>query len=281
MFSKILVPLDGSLLALRILKPLQRLLHSSPTHLTLLRIVEPRNTSAHDRMPAAELDMKAQLQDVRESLGSEITISTQLVRGDPADEIARHARDTGQDLVALSTHGRTGLDRLVRGSVAERVLRSCEVPVLLCSPLAFAAQDARFETILVALDRSERSERVLPLVERMAIAHDSRVKLLRVEPMLVSEVPSPILVGSLWDPAPLEQSLATAVDRLERAGVKVEASAAYGVVASELLRASEGASLLAMTTHGRTGVSRWWFGSVAEAVLRQARCPLLVARTPS
>ncbi|MBX3468198.1 MAG: universal stress protein [Planctomycetes bacterium] len=59
----------------------------------------------------------------------------------------------------------------------------------------------------------------------------------------------------------------------------VEARAAYGVVAAEVLRAAREADLLAMTTHGRSGVSRWWFGSVAEQVLRHAPCPLLVLRT--
>lgn len=281
MFSKILVPLDGSSLALRILNPLERLLRASPTEVTLLRVVEPRNAVDHDQLPAAELDLKAQLREVQEVIGPGTQVHTIVVRGDPADQIVRYAADTGQELVAMSTHGRTGVDRVVRGSVAERVLRSCEVPVLLCSPLAFASRHAaQFATILVPLDGSERAERVLPFVQRIATAHDSQVKLLRVEPLVVSELPSPILTGSLWDPQPLEQSLRPAVDRLESAGLKADACAAYGVVAAEVLRASEGVDLLAMTTHGRSGLSRWWFGSVAETVLRQARCPLLVVRTP-
>lgn len=108
----------------------------------------------------------------------------------------------------------------------------------------------------------------------------ARVTLLRVEPLVVSEVPSPILAGSLWDPAPLERSLSPTVEKLETAGLKVEGHAAYGVIATEILRAAQEADLLAMTTHGRTGVQRWWFGSVAEEVLRQAACPLLVVRAP-
>lgn len=281
MFSKILIPLDGSSLALRILNPLEHLLRATPTEVTLLRVVAPRSEVDHDQLPAAELDLKAQLKEVQEAIGPGTKVHMVVVRGDPAEQVVRYAKDTGQDLVAMSTHGRTGVDRVVRGSVAERVLRSCEVPVLLCSPLAFAAHhEARFATILVPLDGSERAERVLPVVERVATAHDSQVKLLRVEPLVVSEVPSPILAGSLWDPRPLEQSLEPVVERFERAGLKADACAAYGVVAAEILRAAEGADLLAMTTHGRSGLSRWWFGSVAETVLRQARCPLLVVRTP-
>lgn len=277
MFSKVLVPLDGSLLALRILKPLERLLHESATELTLLRVVEPRNAVDHDALPAAELDLNAQLQALRASLGPNVSARIQLVRGDPADEIVRYSRETGQDLVAMSTHGRTGLDRLVYGSVAERVLRTCEAPLFLCSPLALA-REARFERILVALDGSERAQRVLPVVERVGAAHGARVSLLRVEPMVISELPSPVLAGELWEPKPLEESLAGAAERLQRAGLRVDARATYGVVAAEILQAAEGADLLAVATHGRTGLSRWWFGSVAEDVLRQARCPLLIVR---
>jgi nucleotide-binding universal stress UspA family protein len=281
MFNKILVPLDGSSLALRILKPLGRLVRSSSTELTLLRVVEPRSEVDHDPLPAAELDMQVQRREVQARLGSEVDPRIQLVRGDPADEIVRYARETGQDLVAMSTHGRSGLDRLVNGSVAERVLHGCEVPLLLCSPRAFGASRVdRFERILVALDGSERSERVLPLVERVAAAHGAEVKLLRVEPFVASEIPSPAL-SDLWEPQRLEASLGRAVDRLQGAGLNAMASASYGDVPAELLRACDGADLLAITTHGRSGISRWWFGSVAEEVLRRARCPLLVVRTPA
>lgn len=281
-FKKILVPLDGSDLAAKVVRPLERLLHRAAAELTLLRVVEPRTAVDHDRLPAVELEMQDTLRTVREAVGPEVQVRLALVRGEPAAEIVRWAQDTGADLVAMSTHGRTGLDRLVRGSVAEQVLRTCDAPLLLCSPHAFAeGAEPRFQHILVALDGSPRAERILPAVERVAAAHDSTIKLLRVEPMIVSEVPSPILTGSLWDPRPLEQTLAPAVDRLELAGLRADACAAYGDVATELLRAAKDADLLAMTTHGRSGVSRLWSGSVAEKVLREARCPLLVLRTPS
>ena len=281
MFKKILVPMDGSRLAARILTPVARLLQEG-VELTLLRVVEPRSDTEHDRAPAAEVAMRAHLTALRGELDAGVRCAVQLVRGDAAEEITRYARDTGQDLVAMATHGRSGVERWVRGSVAERVLRECEVPLLLCNPYGLEPRlEGPFKRVLVPLDGSEMADRILPLVEEVARAHDSQVTLLRVEPLVITELPSPLFAGSLWDPAPLQESLAPQRDRLATAGLRVEARAAYGVVAAEVLSAAREADLLAMTTHGRGGVARWWFGSVAEQVLRHAPCPLLVLRTAS
>lgn len=271
-FRRILVPLDGSRLALRILEPLERLVLDGPTELTLLRVVDPRSPVEHDRLPAAELAMQLQLGVVRERLGLGVRMRLELVRGAPAEEIVRYAQGTGQELVAMATHGRSGVERLLRGSVAEEVLRTCDVPLLLCNPRALdgGRSDARFRQLLVALDGSARSERVLPVVERVATAHQSHVRTLRVE---VS--PEPRQATRPRQPA----ALAGAVERLSAAGLEADASLTCGDVVVELLLASQQADLLAMATHGRSGASRWWFGSVTEEVLRQARCPLLVVRT--
>ena len=276
-FTRILVPVDDSPLATRVGLPLQRLCSPGVTEVTLLRVVGP--LAAGDDGQARAL-LARQAAEVRERLGDETRVHTLVLRGDPAEEINRHARETRQELVAMATHGRSGAARWLRGSVAERVLRTSEVPLLLCNPHALAETvEHRFRQILVPMDGSYASECVLPAVERVAAAHDAQVTLLIVEPMVVSELPTPLLAGSLWDPVALELSLRPFVDRLERAGVRVDATAAYGVVAAEILRAAKSTDLLAMATHGRSGPSRWWFGSVAEQVLREASCPLLVART--
>lgn len=280
MFQKILIPVDGSRLAARILHALKRLIEGQGAEVTLLRVVEPHSPTDHDRAPAAEVAMRAQMQQLQETLGSHVRSNVQIVRGDPAREISTYARETGQDLVAMATHGRTGVQRWVRGSVAERVLRDCEVPLLLCNPTALEPDvDQPFRRILVPLDGSERSAEVVPIVERLARGHPSKVTLLRVEPLVLTEVPSPAVEGMVWDPRPLEASLAEHRERLVAAGATVDVRATYGVVAAEILQAAREADLLAMTTHGRTGLPRWWFGSVAEQVLRHAPCPVLVVRT--
>jgi len=78
----------------------------------------------------------------------------------------------------------------------------------------------------------------------------------------------------------IEEWLAEPRRRVAEAGLEVEVEMAHGDVAEEILRRARAGShgLLAMTTHGRSGVSRWWFGSVAEALVRHAPCPLFVLR---
>lgn len=275
-FQKVLVPLDGSPLAATALLPLRRLAARAPTEVTLLRVVGPLD-AADD--PVARRALEAQADEASRQLGADVRVRVEVLRGDPAQEIVRHARASGQELVVMTTHGRTGLARLARGSVAEQVLRTSEVPLLLCNPHGLDAGEQRFRQLLVPTDCSYAAESVLPAVERVAAANDALVTLLVVEPRGVTEPPTPLLAGGLWDPVALERALAPTVDRLERAGLRVDTTSAAGDVAAEILRAAGSTDLLAMATHGWSGAARWWFGSVTEQVLRQARCPLLVART--
>lgn len=275
-FARILVPLDGSELALKVLGIVDGLAARGATEVTLLRVAEPRSDADQDHGPAAELDLERQARGVREQLGPAVLVRAEVVRGAPAEEIVRFARSTAQDLICMATHGRSGPGRWLRGSVAEAVLRTADVPLLLANPAALERPGGkRFERIVVPLDGSPRAEEVLPAVERVAATCDALIELLIVEPLVVTELPSPP-----WDAAAQALRLQPVVDRLERKGLRAEARAAYGVVPAELLGAAAEADLLAMTTHGRSGLSRLWSGSVAEQVLRAARCPLLVVRAP-
>lgn len=280
MFARILVPQDGSRLAARILRPLERLL-AEDVEVTLLRVVEaPEDQDSYARQPAAELAMRAHLEQLRGSLASRAKAHVVLLHGEPGPEVARHARETGQDLVAMTTHGRTGVQRWVRGSVAEQVLRTCEVPLLLCNPAALEPHEERtFHRIVVPLDGSARAERIVPLVAALARPHASRVTLLRVEPLVVGDLPAAVDDLGVLDPTPLAHSLEAVRARLATAGIEAECKASFGVVAAEILREAQDADLLAVTTHGRNGVSRLVFGSVAEQIVRHAPCPLLVLRT--
>jgi nucleotide-binding universal stress UspA family protein len=279
-FARVLVPLDGSELALKVLGTVEALVAHGATEVTLLRVVEPRSAHDQDPGPAAELVHERQADEARERLGPDVRVRVELARGAAADEVVRFARATGQDLIAMSTHGRSGPGRWLRGSVAEAVLRTTDVPLLLCNPVALERPAGRgFERILVPLDGSAHAEAVLPSVERVAAACDALVTLLIVEPLAVTELPAPV-VAAPWDPAAQALRLRPVVERLEQKGLRADADAACGGVVAGVLQAAADADLLAMTTHGRSGLSRLWSGSVAEQVLREARCPLLVVRAP-
>jgi nucleotide-binding universal stress UspA family protein len=196
--------------------------------------------------------------------------------GAPAEEIIRAAREKKADLIALSTHGRSGAMRLVAGSVAEEVLRRADVPVLVTRPSTAIRESRR---IVVALDGSDRSEAILPDVERLALKLDAEVHVIRVAQIVIAagmgEVPVALPPE---DPMPYLKGV---VRRLEAAGLKATAVAREGGAAEAILRYVEeaSASLLCMATHGRSGLTRLMLGSVAEEVLRKAPCPVLLRRS--
>jgi nucleotide-binding universal stress UspA family protein len=89
----------------------------------------------------------------------------------------------------------------------------------------------------------------------------------------------PVFVLEDWDEEQTKGSLKLQHKGLTDAGVTTHLRAARGVEATEILAAAKEADLVALTTHGRGGISRWWFGSVAESVVRHCPCPLLLLRS--
>lgn len=138
MYDKILVPTDGSAGVERAVAHAVDLADIHGASLHALYVV---NTASYSSMP-----METSFEHVRDMLGEEgetalervreladeadVGVETVIVDGSPSKEIVRYAEDDDCDLVVMGTHGRGGIDRLLLGSVAERVVRSSQVPVL-------------------------------------------------------------------------------------------------------------------------------------------------------
>lgn len=151
-----------------------------------------------------------------------------------------------------------------------------------------------FQRILVALDGSEFAERILPLVESVARNFDSTVTLIQSVDAIPELVPAELSLGVIGEDSPVRGTpgptderrahalryLATVRQTLEDRGLRVELDCTDGSPSQALLRRARqlGVDLIAITTHGRTGVDRTLFGSVAEEVLRHAPCPVLLVR---
>ncbi len=141
MFKKILVTLDGSQLAERAIDPAVALAKKFEAELVLLRIpvVEAQMAVAYGMGVPYEPELKRSQEEAEsylyswqmKLLGSGIRVRTEVVSGAPSDVITDVADADHVDLVVMSTHGRSGFSRLVYGSVAESVLRSSHIPVLL------------------------------------------------------------------------------------------------------------------------------------------------------
>jgi len=278
MFERILVPLDGSQLAESVLIQVRRLLAQKDAELILLRVVTlPPAAEADAGEPLNLLWSRATeyLQNLAGRLSSEgLRIRVRVLEGFPAQEILEVAKKEKVSLIALSTHGRTGLSRWVFGSVTEKVLRASPVPVLAIPSFvgiggdAFvrAAQELPFKKILVPISAAELSLDVLPPAMEFANLFESKVALVNVCEGIECTVPV--------------HEMRMAFERLRDGGIPTEPIVKQGDPAVQILEAcrEQGADLIAMTTHGRSGVSRWLLGSVAERVLRTANVPLLVVR---
>lgn len=140
MYKRALVPLDGSSVAEAIIPFILDIAGPLDMEVVLLRIVEPIPPVVVEGARYVEVeDVEARRTDAEEYLAPiavelrnrAVRVESRVRRGNPADEIVAAARETGADLVAMSTHGRSGLGRLVFGSVAQAVLRHVEIPVFL------------------------------------------------------------------------------------------------------------------------------------------------------
>lgn len=279
LLDRIVVPLDGSELSERIGIHVRRLLKRSDGEVVLVRVLPPE-TIRGDKGTGAALDAaRADLDRIVAALESEgAKARGEVLVGDPADRIVTFAREERASLVAMSTHGRTGLARWIRGSTAERVLRTSPIPVLLSNPFGLADQEElRFRRILVPLDGSDMAAEILPLVAELGRLYESEIILQMVVPLPVTG--EPLMYPLLMSTEEVEKTLECYRDRLP--GLRVVSAAEFGAPAISIVERAEHekADLIALTTHGRTGTARWASGSVAEQVLRHAPSPLLVKRT--
>ncbi len=203
---------------------------------------------------------------------------------DPADLIMAEAQRPGVDGVVISTHGRTGLRRALLGSVAERVVRHSSVPVYLMPPRAAATATRELGRVLVPLDGSAYSSMVLGAVIPLAKACRATVCLMRSFGEDETLLPDSDEDVQLPVPAAYDELAAAASAyflpiraRLQMQGLGSEAYWASGDPAAEIVQMADlkHIDLIALATHGRTGLARLRFGSVAESVLRKSTVPVM------
>jgi nucleotide-binding universal stress UspA family protein len=232
----------------------------------------------------------------RESQG--IRVSGEVMVGYPAEEILRYADENDIDLILMATHGRSGIRRWVIGSVADKVLRSSRVPVLLVrTGIPQHIVDNEWpDSMLVPLDGSGLAELVLPHVA--ALAKQPKAKTVKVtllmacEPLSIPAFATPEFLANWGDMvakqmAKSRNSAKKYLTRIEKqlnsAGLTVSSEVLEGQAAEEIVNyaAKNSSSLIVMATHGRSGLSRWAYGSVAEKVLLAATSPILLVRPAS
>ena len=213
-------------------------------------------------------------------------VCSALLEGYVTEALERHAREIDAKLIIMTTHGRTGVSRAWLGSVADSLVRNSTFPLLVIRPLEDGETfpSARFDHFLVPLDGSETGEKILEPTLALAKAMGSRITLLHVvSPHVtlgarVSPLPSGHLEERL---AKAEAYLAGVTDRLRGEGVDATSRIeSHFAPARAILSTAEeeDVDLIAIATHGYTGVKRALLGSVTDKVLRAAKWPLLLER---
>ena len=304
MYKRMLIPLDGSDFAEAILKYAKTLACSMKgIDIDLLHVygldergLVPKHR-AYIEWAADTIRKYPRMINVEGGkVACHINVRGELAAGRPADEILRYADKNDIDLILMATHGRSGISRWAMGSVAYKVLRSAKVPVwLVRDRIAEEIIEDRLpeRKILVPLDGSRLAESVLPYVESLAKQWaDKQVKVVLFRayqpPVVSSDYPSDMPLS--WEEhVELEAAkcklvvgpyLAGIEKRFKEAGLEVNKEVPLGKPADEIINYTKNnqVSLIAMITHGRSGISRWAYGSVAEEVMLRTYTPVLLVR---
>jgi nucleotide-binding universal stress UspA family protein len=200
-------------------------------------------------------------------------VAGELGDGNPATEAVRVAQEVHADLIVMGTHGRTGLQRWVLGSVAESVLRRAPCPVLTVPPRAGGRPDpVFFKRILCATDFSPASEAAVSYATALAAEADGSL-------LLVHVLDRPGAGRLDLEGAALAQ-LRRAVPPDAREWCQVRETVVRGGPAAEVLRlaAEHEVGLIVTGVHGRSVLELMAFGSVTHQVVREAACPVLTVR---
>ncbi len=222
-----------------------------------------------------------------------ISLQTRIATGIPCEEVVAVAKAEDSDLVVVGTQGKSGLTHVLLGSTAERVIRTAPCPVLTVRMDPDEARPGKIEPceeislnrILVPVDFSDCSIEAVEYAALVAQRHSASVTLLHVlEPVSYG------LDFTLLHSGKREETRDKVMVRLGEmthalAEVKIQADSQVrgGTPFESILDSARTipADLIVMGTHGRRGLSHALSGSVAEAVLRQSRCPVLTVRSPT
>lgn len=298
MFTRILVPLDGSSVAEQVL-PYAKLFARTlalPVELLAVNDVSGLLTALEHARNLDYLveDMTRKAGTYLDQVAEQFTdtqVQRTVVQGIVADVIIDNAAHDSATLIAMATHGRSGPKRWLLGSNAEKVLRATENPLLLVR----AAEDvpiqgeATIKSIMVPLDGSPLAEAVLPLAVQLAEGIAAEIVLVRA----YRNPYGPFTGGSGYYAATGEELMEEIHDEAHQyLDDKLAALKEQGVEAitfllqegdpvDEIVATAQEMpdTLIAMCSHGRSGVTRWVLGSVAETVVRHTEKPVLVLRT--
>jgi len=253
--------------------------------IVLVHVIE----ADRNRVPLTiQEDMVRALREIEKSYKDEVAIGSMVRAGTPWQEVIAAAESLGASWIVAGVRGQTDFTRLVIGSTVDRIVRASHVPVIAVHP-EDEAPPQTIATVIVGVDFSEESSLAISAAVRVLrqCAEGGRLVLVHAchTPIAYEPYAMNVAVADL-----VAESEAEARRQLERLAAplcsesfKVEVQAREGYPASVVCQVAEenGAELIFVGTHGRTGAGRLFLGSVAERVLHHAKCPVVTIHQPA
>jgi nucleotide-binding universal stress UspA family protein len=298
-FRRIVLPLDGSPTAERALPYAVTLAGLFGVPLHLVRVTDPlhpgsplANLLAFDAL-SLEVWLEGERVAARDYLSEQerelrdrnIQVTAEHLEG-PTTEALLAATQPG-DLLVMATHGRGGPARWFLGSTAEAVIRRSAVPVFVVRADESTPAELTLRRIVVPFDGSARAEEALPMARNLARRLGVPVHLVTVIDVpgtMVLDIAVAAMTAERLEEnliqlfTDAEQDIARACDQLGDTGTEITSDVLHGEPGLVIPNATQPGDLIVMTTHGRSGPTRWLLGSVAEAVVRRSPVPVLLMR---
>ncbi len=274
MLNKLLAPLDGTPLAEAGLLWAEKAAQRSGASVHLLTVVDPSLSDFETHYKQAE----AYLQSRRDQLKNKgLTVKMEVAAGEPAQTILERAENV--DLTVVSS----GTVRWLISAVLDRVLEKMTRPIVVVRASAIQPAVPELDRILVAVDRSDYSGDILPVIQGLAKAFQASVTVCHAVPPLTDTYGRQTQTHATSAAASIHEAnlfVARAAKRLQDEGIEVETIVAVGDPPGQIVNAAQksGAGLIALTTRGRDHLDSRLVGSTANAVLHSTRLPCLLTR---
>jgi nucleotide-binding universal stress UspA family protein len=292
MYNKILVPLDGSQLAEAVMWYAARLTGRLRASLTLAYVSSPDELLSQHMYECYLRDTVSRFKEQAEKAAKEtnkpgtFSIDYKVLKGDPAEEILDYADRNKSDLIILATQGKSGVRRWALGNVANKIISATRKQVLLIRAKGGQpdVSKVKLTKVLVPVDGSPESESILRYITFLATELNLSLTLLHMFPTAFSSYLTLESAKMAEKESKREKSYIEKLGkRLTSQGLNIKTAfkeTAPGEEAAEIIKMAEEGdfSMVAMATHGRSGLGRWIFGSNAQKVLYEGSTPLLLVR---
>jgi nucleotide-binding universal stress UspA family protein len=287
MFERILVPLDGSENAEIVFPYCADLAAKFASAVILVTVSETRTLDIDHLYNTYLKHARRKMRQNLEVFGGRDTVAleSEVLFGDPAREILRITEDKDAGLILLASHGTSAEGPWLLGHIAAKVLRATKRPVMLIRERAAKEaleQKKLLSKILVPLDGSKIGEAALCYAVTLAKKTAAEITLLEVFEQ-VKGVGATGISYNIPDDESVRKSLLSYLDHvagpIKNEGLKVSTTVLFGIAADNIVEYAEknGIDLIAVSTHGRSGLGRWVFGNVTDKILHTGNVAVLVA----